>query len=311
MRGTQSDRGLRWAVLLDGDRLALAAAVLAAVFLVVLALLEADVVGVSKTGPMRNLFAGVVTGVFTVVSIILAINQLVLSRVFGSPEELAGRMEGTRSFRRSVERHADLDAAPTDPGAFLSALVRALGEHADRLGESTTSEEVREYAGDIRTYADGVADDLEGTRATFPVLSAVLRDSYSGRLRRARELRRALDLDAEAASGLETVVELLKSVGVARQYFKTIYVQQELAQLSRLLMYLGVPALVVAAVTVLLYARPGGPVLSGFALRAFVAAALTVSFAPLVVLLSYVLRIATIARLTATVGPFTPAEEGW
>lgn len=311
MTGSGSESGVRWTVLVGASRLGIAVAVLAVVFAVVYGLLAAGVVGVSKTGPMRNLFGAVVTGVFTVVSIILAINQLVLSRVFGSPSNLADRMDGTRSFRRSVERHADLDAAPTDPGAFLAALVDALGDHADRLADAATDDEVREYAGDIRGYADDVAGELEDRQATFAVLSTVLSDSYSGRLRRARELRESVDLDGSAAGSLDTIAELLEHVGVARQYFKTVYVQQELAQLSRLLMYLGVPALVIAALAVLLYARAGGPVLAGPALRAFVAAALTLSFAPLVVLLSYVLRIATIARLTATVGPFTPVEEAW
>lgn len=303
-----SDDSWRRTVLLEADRLHVAAAVLGSIFLVVLSLTWLDVVGVVRTGPMRNLFAGVVTGVFTVVSIILAINQLVLSRVFGSPDELEERMDATIEFRRRLEEHADVGAAPTDPGAFLAETVEALGDAAGRL-RAVTDEEAVDYGATLEAYADEVGSDLRGTSGTFAVLSTVLRDNYSENIRRARHLRRRRDLSADARDALDEMVELLRTVGVARQYFKTLYLQQELAKISRLLMYLGVPALLVAALAVLLYAREGGPPISGAGLELVVAAALTLSFAPLVVLLSYVLRIATIARLTASVGPFTPQEE--
>lgn len=300
--------GLDRKLLLEADRLALAGVVLVVVFGTVLAATRTGFVGVTKVGPMRNLFAGVVTGVFTLVSIILAINQLVLSRVFGSPDELEDRMSGIVSFRRSAEQHAGVTVAPTEPGAFLATLVGSLGDRANDLSE-TTEGEVAEYADALVEYADSVGGDLDGRSGTFSVLSAILRDNYSRNVRQARLFRRGRDLPTPADEALVDVERLLKDIGVTRQFLKTVYVQQELANLSRLLMYLGVPALLVSALSVMLYARAGGPSLSGLALEGYVAVALTVSFAPLIVLLSYVLRIATIARLTATVGPFTPKEE--
>jgi hypothetical protein len=305
----------RW-LLLDAPRALIAGGLLASTVLLIAGLGWADLIGVTRVGPVRSLFGAIVTGVFTVVSIVLAINQLVLSRVFGSPAALTDRMEGNVAFRDRVADDLDRPTAPTDPQAFIQALVDALGDRVDALRvddeDVAAAADLSELADDIDGYAATVGDRLEGRDfGTFAVLSAILRDDYSENVRAARALRREHgDALPDATVGaLEDVVTLLESVGIARQYFKTLYIQQELAGLSRRLLYLGIPALVTGVVTILAYARPAGPPLSGVALTVAVALAVGLSVSPLMVLFAAVLRLATIARLTSTVGPFTPREE--
>jgi hypothetical protein len=298
----------RW-ILLDAGRGTVAAGVLVATFVVVYGLVGADVAGVAKIGPVRTLFGSIVTGVFTVVSIVLSINQVILSRIFGSPGELTDRMESSLEFHREVENRIEATVAPTDPDDFLGVLMEGLGDQADQLHREADQEDVSEYADGLESYAMEVGEALEDdNQKASHVLSTILKDDYSESIQRARELRVKYedDLSAEATDALEDLVETLQDVGVMRQYFETVYMHEELASLSRWLLYLGFPVLVIASLVILLYARAGGPPLSLGALELVVSTALTLSFAPLAVVLAVVFRVATVGRMTAAVGPFTP-----
>ncbi|MFC7068914.1 hypothetical protein [Halobaculum lipolyticum] len=307
-----AERLRRW-TLLDGRRSVVAAVPVVATVGVVFGLGAVGVLGVTGSGPVSSLFGAVITGVFTLVSIVLAINQLVLSRVFGSPNDLTDRMAGNLSFRDRVARATDGDLPPTDPQDFLGAVVDGLGERADDLGDrvdADSADQLTALATDVGEYAADLTERLDGEDfGTFDVLSTVLRDDYSDTLRAARNRRRDGDLDDATAAALDDIVALLRTVGIARQYLKTVYIQQELAALSRTLLYLSFPSLVAAVCTLLLYARSGGPPIGGTALLAVVAVAVGVTVSPLATLGAHVLRLATIARLTSTVGPFTPREE--
>lgn len=298
----------RW-LLLEANRFGITVVLLLAVVVVVYGLGALDVIGVARSAPVRTLFGAVVTGVFTVVSIVLAINQLVLSRVFGSPNDLADRMAGNVDFRDRVADASGDPDVPTDPQAFLAHVVAGVRERASDLGDAER-DDVADLADDVVDWAEGVTDRLEGREfGTFGVLSTVLRDDYSEHVAAGRRLLRDGDLEESTATSLSATVDLLESVGIARQYLKTVFLQQELAGLSRTLLYFGVPSLLTAVLAVLMYGRAGGPPLSGEALLVAVSVAVGVAISPLALLFAYVLRLATIARLTATVGPFTPREE--
>lgn len=105
---------------------------------------------------------------------------------------------------------------------------------------------------------------------------------------------------------LDDLIELLESLAIARQTFKTLYVQHELAVLSRLLLYVGFPTLVGGGLLVISYPTLVETVGSRFFLLAVAAGGVTLVFLPFVVLLSYSLRISTIAARTADFGPFVP-----
>ena len=98
----------------------------------------------------------------------------------------------------------------------------------------------------------------------------------------------------------------MKYLADARQTFKTMYVQHELATLSRRLLYVGLPTLVGGGVLVLVYPTLVETVAGRGPLLVVAAAGITLVFLPFIVLLSHTLRIATIAARTGDFGPFVP-----
>jgi hypothetical protein len=106
----------------------------------------------------------------------------------------------------------------------------------------------------------------------------------------------------------DEIIEILQYFSIARQYFKSIYIEQGLARLSQRLFIIGIPALTVAFLVVLFYANEPTPVLTGFPLIVFISLAGTIALTPLAVLFAYVLRITTILIRTPSIEPFLTEE---
>lgn len=125
-------------------------------------------------------------------------------------------------------------------------------------------------------------------------------------LQRVRRIRDEAgdELDPEARETVAELIEALELVGVARTHFRTSYTQRVLARLSRVLLYLGVPAILAAFALALSVGNlPAG------ARPPIVAALSTLGVAPLAWLSAYILRIATISERTLAAGPFASRPE--
>lgn len=96
---------------------------------------------------------------------------------------------------------------------------------------------------------------------------------------------------------------MLELFSVARTQFRTTYTQRVLARLSRELLYVGIPALVVVIVLGLIPTSPG-LLASEQARLVTVSALLSVAISPLAVLSAYLLRVAAVSERTIAVGPF-------
>lgn len=269
---------------------------------------------------MSSSFSGVITGLFTLTSVMLTINQLILSRVIGSPNELEEQTEGTVSFRRRVERAAGVSTSPHRAGcAFILLIADALCEHAERLREPAAdadaderaSQECTAYTDTIETQSEALADTLDRDDIdTFDVLKATAYTHFAEDIRTGHRLATEYEtaLSESTAPILDETVDLLECVTIARQYVKTLYIQQDLARLSRHVLYTGISGLAAIVLTALLYARNGGPPIGPDALGV-VRAALALAFAPLAMLFSHTVQFAMIAVMTESAGPFTPKEE--
>jgi len=103
---------------------------------VIVALYGGTQLGVFTVGPSSiaaTAFAsGLISATVTLVTIALSINQLILSRVFGSPSGLSQKLQGTRELRERVRDHAGESVAPNDPAAFLDLVASTLTERAAR-----------------------------------------------------------------------------------------------------------------------------------------------------------------------------------
>lgn len=301
-------RRIAWWVLVAGKRTAVAGALVLVGTAGLAAALAADVVTVGYGSNVRRLVAsGMAAGLLSLITVALSINQLILSRVFGAPDDLADSFDGTLSLQKTVEEHTDTGVAPGDPAALLTAISDGLDEHAASLPADGDGD-LEDYAEGLREYAERTAsiDEGEGTTA---VLSTILTTGYANDFNRTRELLGTRDNDPPVEERLEAIRELLRTMGILRQFLKTIAIQQQLAELSRLIVYSGVAGVAVALSLAMVYRTSTGAVLPPQWLPAVATAGFAVMLAPLAILVSYVLQAATLARYTVSAGPLAPPEE--
>ncbi|MDG5758471.1 hypothetical protein QA600_03860 [Natronococcus sp. A-GB1] len=252
------------------------------------------------------------------ITVVLAINQLILSEEFGTTGAFFERIEETADFRKSIEAHTGIRPSPAEPPALLRTLVEAKRRTALGLrnvcadGDPDLHEDVEEFVSTTLQRDDDVIDALEEvTFGTFELISVILHynDPWQRQeIRKIREYHR-FELSDAADDQLGRLENLLGDIHVARQYFKTVYMQQELADLSKILLYVGFPTLLAGAFVVLSYRNLLALELHPY-VYVVVAATITALFSPFAVLLACVLRIATIARRTAAdFGPFVLQQQ--
>ena len=96
-----------------------------------------------------------------------------------------------------------------------------------------------------------------------------------------------------------------------RQFFKTLTLQQELARLSRWLIYTGVPAVLLTYFLSATYtAAPDVPIAIDPTYMPVVATVATgIILSPLAVLVASLLRVATVSLYTVSIGTFIPPEK--
>ena len=260
--------------------------------------------------------SGLTAGVVTVVTIALSINQLILSRVFGSITELTGRLDGARDFREKVEGLAGVSSSPNDPADFLSMVARTLSDRASGLlviGESTDwtpSSEIDSTLRDFVKYGDSIDGKLESNARVTDVLSILLGPEYAINMTAVQHIKNkyADSLPEEVLNELRAIDELFKSIAVIRQFYKTIAIQQDFANLSRQLVYSGIIALLTAISLTLIY-QTNAVTLPETILPIVISLGIGIIVSPLALFVTYILRAATIARHTVSVGPFVPPRD--
>ncbi|MFC7142003.1 hypothetical protein ACFQMA_19475 [Halosimplex aquaticum] len=311
-------RARRW-LLLEGDRWRLVALMVAGVGGGTFLLSLVDAVGVAEGSFVATTFGAAISGLFSFVPIVIAVNQLTVSRLFGSPEQFRQQVQDVDAFRREFEDdHPTESVSPTEPAKFLALAVEVVANQADALERSVETVDgdargvVDAYVAVVREQVTHVSEHLDGShQPLIEVLPPMMGDSYSRNVNDARRIRDRFsgELPVDARDRLEDLEESFVALAVLRQYFKALYLTQELSYLSRLIGYTGVGAFVVATLVIMAFANGqplgGHPIL----LDGLLSAAFAAIFLPFAVLLSFILRVATIAKRTAAPGPFTPERE--
>ncbi len=316
--GSRGENGLRSSVLLTTDRWLLTACVLGAVFatLVAASLLELAPLAriVDEQGGVQFLFTAFIGAIITGTSIVVTISQLVLAQELGAVGDQRERMEESMAFREDVERAVGVGISSPEPAAFLAELLDGIERQARTLDETTPSgTEIDEYVQRLVDRTGAVTGALDDAQfGTFDVIRAALRFDYSLQLYHARRLREAHRemLDEHSHDALDELIEDLTLFGPAREHFKTLYFQWELIELSRAMLYVSIPALVVMGGLIMYVdaAAVPGATLGVDHLVWLTSAGFAVGIAPFVVFIVYVLRILSVARRTLAMGPFVLRE---
>ena len=130
----------RWTVI-EGNRLVVAGALLGAILVTLLVLLAVGLFPSSPGDPLYLLFSAFLGGNITLITVVIAINQLVFSRELGSPGDLEQRTRNAVEYRDQVQEVMDRAVSPVMPGSFLLVLHENLDTRAETLHETITNPE--------------------------------------------------------------------------------------------------------------------------------------------------------------------------
>lgn len=176
-------------LLLDGNRLVIVGWLFAGAVVAVAALQAAGLVPLQSAQPTFYLFGGLVSGNLTLITVVVSINQMVLSRELKAPGELEEQIEDIVNYRTRVEAAAD-GIAPVQPLGFFRVLLENTREESQRLGGLSfdgappeAAEEIEDVVSDLTEHVDRVDGYLQQSNPdTIQVLSAALTTNYAGKM---------------------------------------------------------------------------------------------------------------------------------
>ena len=318
MRARAGESRIKLWVLLGANRLLITAVLSAVIFVGFI------VIGVTLAPPFRirvvqgdvlgTMFSTMTSALITGVTLVVSINQLVISQENGPLGDQHSRMSNTLDFREYTSELIGT-ATPADPSAFLATIVEASEDRAERLRESVEDNgneqlvgEIDEFTGSLTGNADTVKERLDGAAfGTFDVLFAALDYNYSYKVFQVERLRElyADDMDEATREVLDELHTSLVMFGPAREHIKTLYFQWALTSLSQLIVYAAIPALLVSgAMLALVDATTFTGTTFGVSDVLWVTSgAFTVTLIPFFLFVSYVMRVATVAKRTLAIGP--------
>ncbi|MDS0299707.1 hypothetical protein NDI76_13240 [Halogeometricum sp. S1BR25-6] len=270
-------------------------------------------VTMERSDMVETLFSGLVGAIITSTTLVVSINQLVLSQEIGSLGTQRNRMDVTMDFYQNTD---DLlgKTTPSDPAVLLAEVIEVCVGRARALRDAVAGNDSDELRGKVETYvedleenADTAMSELEDSDfGTFNVVSPALDFNYARKMYDARRLGEQYEgeIGDDERSALRDVLEAVTMYGPIREYVKVLYLQWALVKLSRAILYASVPALVVAG-AIVVFVDPNtftGTILGLETILWVVSVGFTISVLPFLVFIAYVLRLATLAKQTLTVG---------
>jgi hypothetical protein len=314
---------IKSAILLQMHRLAVTVVLAVVVFVTFVLLVtyfdSAFLRQLSSGDMIDSLFTTMISVVLTGTTLVVSIGQLVLTQETGPLGDQRERMSNAMDFRNFTEELTGRPS-PTDPGEFLGVLVDAtvtrslaLREELDGARSTELHDEVAEFVDGVTENARTVSGRLDGAEfGTFDVLSAALDFNYGWKIARIERLESeyAEELGPADLELFEDLRTALTMFGPAREHVKTLYFQWELIDLSQMILYAAIPAVVVASlmITVVDPTSVSGTLFGVKHITLVVGAAFTVTLLPFLLFVSYILRILTVAKRTLAVEPLILRE---
>ena len=159
-----------------------------------------------------------------------------------------------------MEGIADEDTSPVSTAEFISFIGSTLRERTRAFkselerNRTATDDDLQAYDSKINAYAREI-ESISEAMQPVTVIATTAGSEYARFIRDAVEMKRSHtdELPEPACDELDAIGDLLRSLSISRQYYKTIALQQDFAQLSRLLVFASLPAALVAIYAPLLY----------------------------------------------------------
>jgi len=316
---SRRDRVVNW-FLLTGSRLWVTAGLLVIVAVLLWGLVLTSYAPLIERTPILFLLFALISGNVTLITIVVSISQFVLSRHLESPGEIRQQLRDLVGYRREVSEMTGEQVLPVIPRGFLLLLFRSIVNDADALRDQEWHEEdeaLRREVQPLMYNLEGHARYLirllsSGEAGVRSALFATLDTNYSQFFYEIYRIRTAHEQELPESVGrkLDRLERHVEQIDIARRYFKTVFIQSELASLSRVLLYIGLPVLVGTVMLTLLFTATSSPAISRPVLAATIPAVVTAGFAPLLLLAAYIIRLATVVKRTAAMYPFTTRDDG-
>lgn len=308
---------LRW-LLLEGNRYAVTVALLTLTFVstVVMGKLWTFEMNqlLTETGSVQTILNTFLSGIILLVSIVVSINSIILSYDITHIDTQEEQIVGMMDFQRRVNRITDTEEAPTNPTAFLKQMAETIQGEVNEVEadieelDEAFAEDIRNHLGQITGTTEHLEDSVDEIGGgKFGALWVGFETDYGPMVIRSREIVSQYEVSETGDEHFDTLIEALELFATGREYFITLYYTREIAELSRTLLIVSLPAIVVTASTILAIDAQVLPDVWLFGLpplMLFVALSMVVALAPFIVLTSYMLRVATVARQTTGAGPF-------
>lgn len=315
-RLTSNLREVRELILLRGDRTVISLGIIGVFLTTSLGLSLFQAFPFSDLQAVYYVYGGLISGNLTLITVVVSVNQLLLSREFSTPGELERQISDMIDYRRDVEDAAG-QVAPVEPLEFLRLLLEATRQESQALGglvrgtDVAAAEEIVDVVATLTEELDRTDELLvERSSGTIDVLSAMLTTNYARQINALRRTKHDSEgLPDPVEDSIDRLIDHLQSIDIARQYFKTVYFKQELSSFSRVLLVAGLPAEGIAIASLLLMSVPSGNPTAVAHLRTVVPVTTTLALTPLAVLASFIVRTATVNRRTAATVPFTAPEQ--
>lgn len=306
-------------LLIEGNRLVIATLVSVLTFVLFYGLGAIDILAYVNDDSITRLAGGLTAGLFSLVTIVVSINQLILSQEFSGAGTARDRLEDVTDFREDIAEATDVPTSPGAPSKLLELLAETVESRSQELADTVANhqnDEVRQlvtqYANRVQQSANRMDETVEKAEfGSFQAVSATIRYDSAWQIYAGKHLAGQYrdELSDETLEAFDGLIDELKLFEIAREHFKTTYLQRELTQFSRLTLFAGVPAILSAVGLAFLYADITGPTINTSYLPIVTPALVAVMVFPLGLMVSYVLRTATVTRRTASIGPMLPQKD--
>lgn len=257
--------------------------------------------------PLWYIASALVGGNITLITVVVAINQVILSQELESPGSIRDEIERTADYRAEA---LDQPAPPPDPADFLKLLLKKTAEDARSLEGllSEASDGITDrLLNELPANCDNCRNQLESSSNKLSsVIVPLLGTDYAVFIRDCYQIQsnQENEDDDQLQTKLDTLSSDLENLNIAQQYFTTAFMKEELATLSRILVYAGI--LAVSLPIALLYQLTTYPTASPPMAGLFLLTLFTVvvGLLPLSLLIAFIMRVASVVNYTAVITPF-------